>query len=258
MDQGQLHPLDPRLRGDDEIFGLVRSDNSDSPGINLYLPTSAEPPATTQHSMIKSITKHRMIAVCLAFMLPAMALAAQDQTIPPRQVAEQTVQQLLEAMDGRRDELRNNPQQLQALVDRILLPLVDVDYMSQLVLGRYWRTATPQQRQRFEQAFKTMLVRTYGNALLEFDDEQIKYMPVRAPKGADNITFRATIITKSGENVKVSLDMHLVDGQWKVYDGRVGHLSFVTNYQSQFANYIRNHGLEALIEAMEKRYGSGS
>src|SRR5699024_10575830 len=117
-----------------------------------------------------------------------------------------------------------NPQELQALVDRILVPLVDVNHMAQLVLGRYWRTATPEQRQHFKQAFKTMLVRTYGNALLEFDDEKIKYMPVRAPEGADNITFRATIITASGDNVPVSLDMHIVDGQWKVYDGRVGQL----------------------------------
>lgn len=205
--------------------------------------------------MTRPMTRHRLIAVLLALMLPVAVLAAQSKPVPPRQIAEQTVQKLLEAMDGRRDELRQNPQALYALVNRILVPLVDVDYMSQLVLGRFWRRATPQQRQRFQEAFKKMLVRTYGNALLEFDEEQIKYMPIRAPKGAQDITFRARIITDAGESVPVALDMHLVNGQWKVYDGRVGQLSFVTNYRSQFSNYIRNHSIEQLIEAMEKRYG---
>lgn len=208
--------------------------------------------------MNRTVSRNSLIALGLALLLSAMAFTASAKPVPPKQVAEQTVQSLLEAMAGRRDELRNNPQELEALVDRILVPLVDVDYMSQLVLGRYWRTATPEQRQHFEQAFKTMLVRTYGNALLEFDDEQVKYMPVRAADDATDITFRATIITKSGEDVPVSLDMHLVDDQWKVYDGRVGQLSFVTNYRSQFANFIRSHSLDQLIEAMEKRYGSGS
>lgn len=195
------------------------------------------------------------LVIILGLLLPLVATTAYSEPKPPRQVAEETVSSLLKAMDGRRDELRQNPQQLYALVNRILVPLIDMNYMSQLVLGRYWRTATPDQRTRFKQAFKAMLVRTYGNALLGFDDEQIKYMPIRAAEGADNVTFRATVITESGGKVPISLDMHLVDGQWKVYDGRVGQLSFVTNYRSQFSNYIRDNGLEQLITAMEKRYG---
>src|SRR5699024_6629409 len=166
-----------------------------------------------------------------------------------------TVETLLQAMDGRRDELRANPQQLYALVNRVLVPLVDLNYMSQLVLGRYWRTATPEQRERFKKAFKTMLIRTYGNALLGFTKDRIEFQPVRAPKDADKITFRAMVITDSGDKVPVSLEMHLVDNQWKVYDGRVGSLSFVTNYRSQFSSYIRRNDLEDLISKMEKRYG---
>lgn len=194
-----------------------------------------------------------IMALCLTVTLPAVAADSQPKS--PQQIAEETVASLLKAMDGRRDELKNSPQKLYQLVNNILVPLVDMDYMSQLVLGRYWRVATPQQRDRFQRAFKAMLVRTYGNALLGFDDEQIKYMPVRAPDDAKDITFRAMIITESGDKIPVSLDMHLVNGQWKVYDGRVGQMSFVTNYRSQFTNYIRDHSVEQLIAAMEKRYG---
>jgi len=197
----------------------------------------------------------RILALVLGLMLPLTALAANGEPKPPKQIAQDTVETLLQAMDGRRDELRANPQQLYALVNRVLVPLVDLNYMSQLVLGRYWRTATPEQRERFKKAFKTMLIRTYGNALLGFTKDRIEFQPVRAPKDADKITFRAMVITDSGDKVPVSLEMHLVDNQWKVYDGRVGSLSFVTNYRSQFSSYIRRNDLEDLISKMEKRYG---
>lgn len=198
------------------------------------------------------------VVALLGLLVPLLASAApSNQPKPPRQIAQDTVETLLNAMEGRRDELRQNPQQLHALINRVLVPLIDLDYMSQLVLGRYWRMATPEQRQRFIQAFKNMLIETYGSALLGFDDQKIKYLPIRASEGADNITFRAVIITKSGSEVPVSLDMHLVNGQWKVYDGRVGNLSFVTNYRGQFSSYIQSHSLESLIQAMGKRYGSG-
>lgn len=198
----------------------------------------------------------RTFVALLALLAPLAALpAAAAESPTPRQIAKETVQTLLNAMEGRRDELRQNPQQLHQLIKRVLVPLVDVDYMAQLVLGRYWRIATPEQRQRFKVAFKHMLIRTYGSALLGFNDEQIKYLPIRAPESADNITFRALITTESGSTVPISLKMHRVNGQWKAYDVRVGSISFVTNYRTQFSSYIQSHSLEKLITEMEQRYG---
>jgi len=195
-------------------------------------------------------------AVALALLVPALALAAPT---PPDQLARETVQSVLSKMEGRRDELRKNPQELYQLIDRELVPLVDLPYMSQLVLGRAWRTATPEQRDRFQTAFKNMLIRTYGNGLLSFDDSQeIEYQPVRAAEGADDVTFRAIVTTDDGQKTPVTFQLHIVDGEWKIYDGSVGNLSFVTNYRGQFNSQIRSGGLEQLIERMESRYSTGS
>ncbi|MBS64266.1 phospholipid-binding protein MlaC [Salinisphaera sp.] len=195
-------------------------------------------------------------AFALALLLPALALAAPT---PPDQLARETVQSVLSKMEGRRDELRKNPQELYQLIDQELVPLVDLPYMSQLVLGRAWRTATPEQRDRFQTAFKNMLIRTYGNGLLSFDDSQeIEYQPVRAAEGADDVTFRAIVTTDDGQKTPVTFQLHTVDGEWKIYDGSVGNLSFVTNYRGQFNSQIRNGGLEQLIERMESRYNTGS
>jgi len=191
----------------------------------------------------------------VALLAPAIAFAA---PAPPQELAKDTVQTMLDRMDGQRDELRQNPDELYALIDEELVPLLDLPYMSQLVLGRYWRQASPEQRERFQVAFKNLLIRTYGNALLNFRDQQrIEYLPVRAEDGAEDVTFRANVTADNGEKLPVSLQMHLVDGSWKVYNGSVGNLSFVTNYRGQFNAQVRNGGLEKLIERMEKRYNPG-
>jgi len=194
--------------------------------------------------------------LAIALLLPGLAFAAPT---PPDELAKQTVQTVLAKMDGNREQLRDNPQQLYNLIDDELLPLVDLPYMSQLVLGRAWRTATPDQRERFQTAFKNMLIRTYGNGLLAFDDDtQVEYLPVRAQDGAEDVTFRAVVTTDDGTKTPVNFQMHLVNDEWKIYDGSVGNLSFVTNYRGQFNSQIRNGGLEKLIERMESRYNQGS
>lgn len=193
----------------------------------------------------------RLAAIVL--LAPTLALAA---STPPDQLAKQTVQKILSDMNGHRAELRNNPQQLYQLIDSDLIPLIDLPYMSQLVLGRHWREASPEQRKRFQVAFKNMLIRTYGSALLGFHDNvKIDYLPVRAEQGAEDVTFNAVIKSGgSGEDTPISLKLHQVDDQWKVYDGSVGNLSFVTNYRGQFNSQIRRNGLKSLIDKMEKRY----
>ena len=83
-----------------------------------------------------------------------------------------------------------------------------------------------------------------------------KLRAVRAAEGAEDITFRAVVTTDDGQKTPVTFQMHVVDDEWKIYDGSVGNLSFVTNYRGQFNSQIRNGGLEKLIERMESRYNS--
>ncbi|MGN8199967.1 MlaC/ttg2D family ABC transporter substrate-binding protein [Salinisphaera sp. RV14] len=194
--------------------------------------------------------------ITVALMAPALASAAPT---PPQQLAKQTVQKVLNDLDGHRAELRKNPQKLYALINRDLVPLIDLPYMSQLVLGRYWRQASPAQRQHFQKAFKNMLIRTYGSALLGLNNNvKIDYMPVRAAKDAKDVTFNAVIHSRNGQDTRVSLKLHKVDGHWKVYDGSIGNLSFVTNYRGQFNSAIRREGLDHFIEQLEKRYSGNA
>lgn len=182
------------------------------------------------------------------------ASASQSKPVPPEKVAKDAVNELLAGLEGNREKFLRDPEGLYDLVDRVLVPLIDIKYTAQLVVGRAWRDATPEQRERFITAFKVMLVQTYGNALIGFQKDQIEFLPLRAPEGADDVTFKALAVTDQGDKIPVNLDLHLVDNQWKMYNGSVGSLSFVTNYRAQFNQQIKQGGLEQLIQRMEKRY----
>lgn len=200
-----------------------------------------------------------LIAVAAVWPLSAAATETGDGApASPEKVAREAVQTLLDEMEGRREELRNNPEKLDALIERVLVPLVDVDHMSRLVLGRHWRNASEEQRERFQAAFKNMLISTYGNALLEFRRDKIEFQPLRAEEGAEDVTFRAVVRTETGEEIPVEFDLHLVDGEWRAYNGSVGNLTFVTNYRGQFNQEIRRSDLETLIGKLESRYGPDS
>lgn len=193
-------------------------------------------------------------ALTLVLMAAAWPLSAAESPTPPDELARDTVERLLDEMDGRRDELRQDTEKLDTLIERILVPLVDVEYMSRLVLGRHWRSADEAQRERFQAAFKNMLIRTYGSALLEFERDKIEFLPLRAEEGAEDVTFHAVVHTDSGESIQVDFNLHLVDGEWRIYNGSVGNLTFVTNYRGQFNQEIRRSDLATLIDKLESRY----
>jgi phospholipid transport system substrate-binding protein len=184
----------------------------------------------------------------------ASASASTAKPKPPEKVARDAVDELLKGLEGNREAMLKDPEQLYALVDRVLIPLIDVDHTSRLVLGRAWTKATPEQKERFIRAFKVMMIRTYGNALVGFERDQIEFEPLKAEPGATDVTFRANALTDDGDKIPVNLNLHLVNNQWKVYNGSVGSLSFVTSYRAQFAQQIKHNGLEKLIQQLERRY----
>ncbi len=187
----------------------------------------------------------------LAILLPALAAAAEPH--PARALVEQTTDELLVQLRGARAALQQDPGRVSRIVEEIVLPHFDFDSISASVLGKYWRQADAEQRRRFRDAFKSLLLHTYANALLDNLDSKIEYEPVRAPGGAADVTVRTTIPQGSEFPLPVNYSMELIDGRWKVYDVEIDGLSLVKNYRSTFAREINRSGLETLISTLEER-----
>ena len=196
---------------------------------------------------------------------PAAAQSAAQEA--PSQVIQTAANGLLQALNADRQTYRKNPSKVQALVDQYILPHVDTQFAAQLVLGRYWRTATPQQRQRFVNAFYHSMLNNYGTAIVEFTSNTLKVYPTRMSPGSQNTTVRTEMARTSGPPVNVNYYMHMTPEGWKAWDVIIDGVSYVKSYREDFGSQIAQQGIDAVINRLEsgekpaqlgKTAGSGS
>jgi phospholipid transport system substrate-binding protein len=132
------------------------------------------------------------------------------------------------------------------------VPHFDVPYIGRLVLGRNSKTATDEQRTRFQNAFKDMLIRSYANALLEYNDSvKADWQPLRMAADTTDVTVNSTLLRQGKAPVPVGFVMHLVQNDWKIYDITVENISLVINFRGQMNEEIKKNGLDSVITRME-------
>ncbi|MDJ0928358.1 MAG: ABC transporter substrate-binding protein [Gammaproteobacteria bacterium] len=183
--------------------------------------------------------------------LIAMPVAAAD-TGSPHSVIESTAVRVAERLEGRRDFLADNPRELYALVDEILLPSFDKRYAGFLVLGRKnWQAATAEQRDRFVDVFFDFLVRSYATGLLDFDPDSLIVLPAETPPDGKRYLVKTEMELDTGRRVPVDYRLRLTSAGWKVYDVRIEGVSYLQNYRNQFNAEIDALGLDALITRLE-------
>ena len=172
-----------------------------------------------------------------------------EELFPPQQVIKDTSEQMIRVLEQDRQKLIDDPEHVYRLTTEILVPHVDMYRVSRLVLGKYWRRASRNQRMRFSREFRRMLVRTYASALKQFRGEaDIRFLPMRYEPGTTDVAVHTKIAHAGAQPVSVSYRMHLKKGHWLTYDVKIEGVSLVTNYRSSFAHQIRQRGLDALIQ----------
>lgn len=188
------------------------------------------------------------LAVML-MVVPGMLWAAQA----PQELVQQTADRMLDKLRSERQVIDQQPGRIYELVNEIVLPHFDFDRMSSWVLGKYWRTATPEQRKRFTGEFRTLLVRTYAKSLLAYTDNKISYLPMRNSPDQTDVKVRTEVDQPGGFPIPIDYSLYLKDDTWKVYDVTIDGVSLVTNYRTTFSSQIRQDGMDKLITSLADR-----
>lgn len=168
-------------------------------------------------------------------------------------LVEDTSDRMISAIESEHDTLKENPERLYALVEKIVLPHFDFERMSGRVLGKYWRSASTAQKTKFTQEFRTLLIRTYATAMAEYSGQKIIYLPLKDTADATEVTVRTEIEQPGGPSIPISYNLYQKNGNWKVQDVIIDNTSLVANYRSSFASEISRGGLDALISKLAER-----
>ena len=192
-----------------------------------------------------------------ALILPILLLLgsfnlAQAAPMAPDLLIKNTTQKMLSALEEHREELKKDPKVVYGLVSNIVLPHFDFIRMSRSVLAQNWKKASRKQKLSFVRAFRTLMVRTYAVALLEYTSQEIHVLPAKLRAGDKYATVRMEVLQPGKQPVIINYLLHLRKNGWKVYDVAVDGISLITNYRTSFAAEVKQQGLDALIARLQK------
>jgi phospholipid transport system substrate-binding protein len=171
----------------------------------------------------------------------------------PSELIESSANVMLSGIDSHREEFRKDPTGLYALVDSTLLPNFDTPYAAQLVLGKHWRDATPEQRKRFVDAFYKSLLYTYGDAMIDFTADRLHVLPTKVEPTDERATVRTEIKRSNGTKVAVNYSMRKANGAWKAWDVVIDGISYVKSYREDYGSEVDQKGLDAVIANLEAK-----
>ncbi|MBI4005604.1 MAG: ABC transporter substrate-binding protein [Gammaproteobacteria bacterium] len=184
-------------------------------------------------------------ALLLCLMLGfELALAG---TSTAEEIVKTTSDQVIARLKSDREELNVHPELIYDLVDELIIPHFDFTSMSKWVLGQNWRNASDEQKEQFTYQFRTLLVRTYAKALLEYSDNEIKYFPVLSNPDSNLVVVKTEVAQSASTAIPINYSLHVSGGEWKVVDIAIDGISLVSTYRGSFASEIRKNGIDALI-----------
>jgi phospholipid transport system substrate-binding protein len=195
-----------------------------------------------------------ILSLMAGFFLATSLTVSADSMPVPQALVKNASDEMLKALKDNKAELNHNPDKIYSLVEQILMPYFDFEKMSKLALGKNWRQLDNEQRVKFVEEFRLLLIRTYSTAMLEYTNEEIRLLPFRDDVSRKRVTVPMEVVQPAGPPISMSLALYENDDNaWKVYDVKIDGVSLVTNYRSSFATQIRNKGVDNLISDLADR-----
>ncbi len=194
--------------------------------------------------------KSLLSVVVGCFVAVSVALANEEA---PDALIRKVTDDVLNIVRQDKDIRSGNTRKAIELVEAKVLPNFNFQRMTALAMGRDWSKASPEQKKRLSEEFKTLLVRTYSNALTGYKDQTIRYKPSKIQSGDTEVLVRTEIVQPGNKPIPLDYSLEKQSDGWKVYDVVVAGVSLVTNYRDTFNQEVRANGVDGLIDMLAKK-----
>jgi len=195
-------------------------------------------------------------AAAAATLVLAGGARAQEKEMAPDLLVKTVTLDVVDLILKDKDIQKGDRRKLIALIEAKVLPHFNFQAMTSSAVGRNWDKATAEQKARLTDEFRTLLVRTYSSALASYSNQKFDFRPLRAKPTDTDVTVNVRIVQSGDQPVTIDYDMEKRPGGWKVWDVRVGGISLVANYRTEFDNQIRENGVEGLIKTLNAKNNS--
>ena len=206
---------------------------------------------TPRHSVLQTL--RFMLAALAALALFAPNFARADAATPDVLVKSVT-NDVLDIVRKDKDIQAGDSRKAAQLIETKILPNFDFNRMTALAVGRDWRSASPEQQKALGDEFRTLLVRTYANALTQYRDQSIDFKPFKGKAEDTEATVRTEVKQPGAKAIPIDYSLRKDDaGAWKVFDVVVGGVSLVTSYRDQFRQQVASGGIDGLIKSLQEK-----
>ena len=192
--------------------------------------------------------KQLMSWVAAVGFVAASAVAQAQQA--PDELVRQVSSEVLDAAKADKSIQAGDLKKISALVEAKVLPHVNFTRMTAKTIGPQWNKATPDQKQKVQEEFRTLLLRTYAGALSQVKDQSVEVRPVKDVSDDSNVLVRSEIRGK-GQPIQLDYRLEKAGDGWKIWDVNVSGLWLVTTYQGQFKPVVSQSGIDGVIKLLQ-------
>ena len=177
--------------------------------------------------------------------------AAQD--LAPDVLVKNVTLEVIDLIAKDKDIKAGDQKKVIDLIEAKVLPHFNFASMTAMAVGQNWKQANAEQKKRLTEEFKTLLVRTYASALAAYGDQKFEFRPLRSKPTDTDVTVNVRVLQPGAQPVTLDYDMEKTAGGWKVYNVYVAGVSLVQNYRTDFANQVRDGGIDGLIKTLQSK-----
>ena len=142
-----------------------------------------------------------------------------------------------------------------AVFKKLFTENLDLDFIGKYVLGRYWRTATPQQKKEFINLYKEFNVKTWSKRFDEFKGKRFVFEGTSPSSNKSQIFVNTSVPMDEGAPISVKWRVYERKGELKVIDIIIENVSLAQTARNEYTSFIAKSpdGIDGLLNNLRNK-----
>ena len=125
----------------------------------------------------------------------------------------------------------------------------DFSEMARRSLGSHWGALNGGEQGEFVAGLSQRLLASYGRTVRSNNGDNIQFK--NEVREGEQVKVTTQVVSGNGDEMPIDYRLHDVDGQWKVFDVVIDHVSLVNNYRAQFERVIAKSSVQELLRKIK-------